>query len=299
MRTESVTMRPFYALPFELEEAFQQIGIKFASDEEFDFETSVRTSVAVHDSELALQIPETLASILRDWKHSSSYQLAVIFTDETKRRSKVVKHISVLELSRSREHVVPINSHNLSWLGRKGATLSVGLVLTEEQSEIPGLPFRLAQVAAMHHFHVNRQGPGKDFTVEFWEPSRFENELKLSGKTTVIFLGDPDSLLEERAEEAGLRVVINDRLRSVFAHSRRTKAGNNIQDVVKTEAISQLLYLAKQLPEMSEQTVGYNAVKRILSAVGKSPGELPSMRDSDVFSAAQVYCQLTDSVGKV
>lgn len=293
MRTESITCRPYFGIPTELTEYFEYLSVRFDPDEDYDDGRSVKVGIPTFDATLELQFDRSLQNILLGIDRPEDWTLTVVLADETKRESKVLSQAKVTDLDTDGVLHVPTKNLSISWSGRDGATLSIYLALNTNRKLINGMPNKYGEIAAMKHFSINRSGPGAEYQVEFWS----DNEMIARGfpsGTTVAVSGVPDDLREENAEELNISFAINDRLRSAFATSRRSRKFNLIQDTVKSHALAQLVLMARDAGELSASSVGYKLLKKI-GIVKNEPFVNLEHKDISVLVAhAQVYCNLTD-----
>lgn len=298
MRTESVTVRPFFELPQDVDEHFALTGVRFSEEEDYQSEPSLKVDIAPYEARLMVKLAEELLDVLARWNDRDDWRLTVVLADETKRRSAALASLGIGDLPASGEVAIPTSNLNISWMGRKGGTLSLFLSLGRDRAGKIGLPHRLGHVAAMKHFGINKSGPGAEFPVNFLSANDFK-ERGFPGHSTVLVLGDPGGMNDEKADEMGIFIAINDRLRAAFAHARRSRRANVLQDDIRSQAVAQLLLLAKGLEGLEPDSVGYKFVKQVLTSVGKAPEDLRSMDEVQVFAAAQVFCGLTESGAKV
>jgi hypothetical protein len=298
MRTESTTVRPFYGLPHEVEEAFQLVALRFSEDEEFQSERSLKVGLEPHESQLAVLFDETAVAKLKEWHDLPNWDVVVCLADESRRLSNLLCTVAATTVTNTPILSVPTRNLNVSWSGRKGGTLSLYMTLQRDRSSSPGLPRSHGHIAAMKHFSINRTGPGSEFPVDFWSAEQI-TEAGFPAESTVLVVGDADGLSESEPEEMQLRIVINDRLRAAFAHDRRSKRANVLQDTVRTQAVTQLLLLAKEFDEFEDDSVGAQLVKRVTGAAGRELSSLSGIGDVHIAVLAQVFCKLTESSAKV
>lgn len=298
MRTETLTLRPYYRLPEHIFDALNDCAIRFSNDEEFDASAAQKVSIAPFEAQLELRVPDALLAHLGDLPSDDKWEWAVVLVDDSRRRSQLLQSTSVLSTLSSGVVSVPTSNLNLSWMGRKGGTISIYLALSCEIDQTLGLPSKRGHFASAKHFGINRTGPGEEFRVEFWPASEFESN-GFSRQTTVVVSGDVGYLTETNPEDNGLIIAINERLRAAFAHSRRSRHANVLQDNIKSQAVAQLLIMAQDQEDLEPESVGYKMVRQVLKSVRKTPSNLREMTPSQVFEAAQVFCGLTESASKV
>jgi hypothetical protein len=298
MRTESVTVRPFFNVPLTIACSLADAGIRFVPDEEFQIEPAVKVALEVHETELQIQLPSRSLEVMKEFELSPRLQLDCVLADETRRISRLLGSVALKDVSQTGILSIPTQNVAIGWNGRKGGCLSVFLALSEEGEAVVGLPHRYGQILSMKHFSINKSAPGSEFPVEFWAAERFEKE-GFNRKASAVVIGDPEALTEMSSDDVTIQIGINEKLRSAFAHARRSRRANVLQDSVGSLVVTQLLMMAKTVEVLDEKTVGHRMVKQVLAASGKQASSLAQMTDSQIVAAAQVYCELTESGAQV
>lgn len=296
MRTETITKRPFFRIPDELQAAVQACGLRFAGAEDFDSGPSITCSIAPHEARLELDLGTDLLATLSSLEWHDHWDFCLVLADESRRRSKCLLRVPITDLRPTLP--VPTSNLSLSWMGRHGATLSIFIVQATDSAKVPGLPHREAQAVALKHFGINKAGPGADFPVCFASPELLIKE-GFSADTTVVVTAEPEDFNAHSIDETSVRILINEKLRAAFASARRSRRQNVVQDNIRSQALAELLFLAKAAGELEKGSVGYNLVTRVFGQRGGTKVSLERVDDMQIFARAQSFSGLTESCKKV
>lgn len=296
MRTESVTKRPFFRIPQEVQDAFDSCAIRFAETEDFDRGPSILCTLPPSEARLEVEPGPRLEEALADCEWRDQWDFSVVLTDESRRRSRPLAHTSVARLSSS--FVVPTSNLPLSWNGRHGGTLSLFLVQTADIPRQVGLPHREAQAVALKHFGINKAGPGVEFPVRFASPEELRS-LGYGAEATVVVTAAPEDLHEDDLYDARVEILVNERLRAAFASARRSRRQNVVQDNIRSQALAELLFLAKAAGKLEAGSIGYKLVTRVLRKQSTDGITLESVPDVELFARAQCFAGLTDSCARL
>lgn len=295
MRTETVTKRPFFRIPEAVQEAWDSIQIRFGEEEDFEASTSVKIGRPPQDVQLCLRFQEEVTQRLPEALLPCARVLVALW-DESRRVTARLVDRPLEDVQTPGEVQVTGNAGRASWLGRKGATLSAYLILGDQYDLGVGMPRRKAHIIAMKHFALNKVAPGAEFEVEFWSEEAFKAQ-QLPAKTTVVVVGDADSLAVDTAEELQIRIAIHEHLRGAFANARRLRRANVLQDAIQTDAITQILLMLRSvdLGALPEEAPARRFLKRIREAHPGAPEDIGSWRENQIHGYAQNFCKLTES----
>lgn len=296
MRTESVTKRPFFHIPDDIQVAFGTCAIRFKESEEFEIGPSILCLTPPNDARLEVELGPRLQEVLVDCELRDGWDFSVVLTDESRRRSRALVRRAVRELAAS--IVVPTANVPLSWTGPHGATLSLFLVQSSDTQKQSGLPHREAQAVALKHFGINKAGPGAEFPVRFAPPAELR-KLGFGTEATVVVDAEPDDMHVDNIQEFSGEILINERLRAAFASARRSRRQNVVQDNIRSQALAELLFLAKASGDLANGSIGYKLVTRVFPQQTSASVSLTSKSDMEIFARAQCFSGLTDSCARL
>lgn len=172
------------------------------------------------------------------------------------------------------------------------------LVQSEDTSRRAGLPHREAQAVALKHFGINKAGPGAEFPIRFASPEELRG-LGYGAEATVVVTAAPEDLYEDDLYDARVEILVNERLRAAFASARRSRRHNVVQDNIRSQALAELLFLAKAAGTLEAGSIGYKLVTRVLRKQSTDRITLESVPDVELFARAQCFAGLTDSCARL
>lgn len=295
MRTETVTVRPFFDLSSAIADLVGKcvLVVEVGGERSRYPEKSIEISLDPSEVTLSVEFDENLLGNVLDAQESGAWRLAAILTDDTRRRSDLLKDVELRVAAPS--FAIGRPQSKASWSGRNGGVLSILVYFGERAEPRPGRPFRRGHVLAAKHFSINKSPIGVDFPVRFVSPKSLR-ELGYPEDTVVVVRGSAEQLWAEKVEDTDLQILVHERMRPAFHAARVTKRQRQIVESVKFLALLQLAEMARSVEGVVEAgTLAYRLREKLSSAGEHGRLSLDRLRTDELFAIVQSKSDLLRS----